>query len=94
MVHSGRMEGGTNRAMMCKTCSSSLACLPQVQRELLLHGYRLLLGLPCSHSVHKPQSQSSQLQPTVSEEWPTTSENAVREHTPKMLLREMILAKL
>ena len=88
MVHSERMEGAMNR-----TCSSSLACLPQVQRELLLHGYTLLLSLPCSHSVHRPQSQSSQLQPIVSEEWPTTSENAVHEHMPKMLLREMILAE-
>ena len=72
-----------NKAAMCKRYSSLLASLPPAQRELLLYGYMLLLGLPCSCSGHTTQIQSLQLQPRVLEELPTTFENAEREHAPK-----------
>ena len=87
MVHSGRMEGAINKAVTCKTYSSLLGRLPPAQRELLLYDYMLLLGLPCSCSGHTTQIQSSQLQPRVLEESPTTFENAECEHAPIMLLQ-------
>ena len=79
-----------NKAVTYKTYSSLLARLPPAQRELLLYGYMLLLGLPCSCSGHTTQIQSSQLQPRVLEKSPTIVENAKREHAAEMLLRAMV----
>ena len=70
--------------LTCKTYSSLHVCLQRKRAAAIW--LQLLLGLPCSCSGHTTQIQSSQLQPRVLEESPTTFENADREHALKMLL--------